>query len=134
MTGSSTVVAGDSIHPTSSAGAMGWELFGRGAVRQGNWKLVHVDASVGGGKWQLYDLAKDPGEVHDKSDEHPDIVSRLLGLWDTYCLETGVVWGKEVDHVGRLWDGPPRDVIGGNMLDHTTAWMKVRGGAVPVID
>lgn len=71
----------------------GWELCGRAAVRQGDWKLVFIPKPKGPEVWQLYNLAKDPGEVHDLADlpEHQVRKAALLRLWDQYVLETGVV-------------------------------------------
>jgi arylsulfatase A-like enzyme len=119
---------GNAIHRSST---MGWELFGRAAVRKGDYKLVHIEAAMGGrdyGKWQLYNLVQDPGEIHDLSDSHSDKVEELLAIWEEYCRETGVVWGAPIKFVGKLWDGPREDVIGGNMLTHTQAWMNVADG------
>lgn len=87
----------------------GWELLGRGAIRKGNWKAVFIpkvsmpSATVsdyaltstkqpkGPEKWQLYDLSKDPGEIHDLAGEEPEKVQELLTLWDQYVLENGVI-------------------------------------------
>jgi arylsulfatase A-like enzyme len=43
------------------------------AMRQGNWKLVHLP----GGKPELYDLAADIGESKDLSAEKPEVVTQL---------------------------------------------------------
>ena len=43
----------------------GWELFGRRAIRQGDWKALHLPEPYGPGDWQLYDLSTDPGEIND---------------------------------------------------------------------
>lgn len=94
----------DSDHDSLSAihndsGAMGWELFGRAAVRQGRWKLVHVPPMGGGrvdGKWQLYDLEKDPGENDDLSEAMPQKYDEMLARWEEYQRATGVVWGMPI--------------------------------------
>jgi arylsulfatase A-like enzyme len=72
--------------------ATGWELFGRRAIRQGNWKAVYIPVpSWGVAQWQLYDLSKDPGEINDLAAAHPDVLRGLLGLWQHYSTETGVL-------------------------------------------
>ena len=63
-------------------------------------------------KWQLYDLSKDPGEIHDLALEQPDHpkLRELLEYWTTYEVcrsregpvltlqaETGVVWSGPSD-------------------------------------
>ncbi|CAL5874141.1 uncharacterized protein PFLUO_LOCUS8429 [Penicillium psychrofluorescens] len=113
-------------------GTMGWELFGRGAVRQGPYKLVHVEPFAGGredGKWQLYHLEKDPGEVEDLSDSMPDKVEELIQIWEEYRQATGVVWGMPIRFVGEEWDGcDDEGIIGGDAITQTQAWMQVRQG------
>lgn len=69
----------------------GWETCGRAAVRKGDWKIVFLPKPKGTEKWQLYNLAKDPGEIHDLADEEPERLAALLKLWDQYVIETGVV-------------------------------------------
>jgi arylsulfatase len=129
----------DSIHGDDG---MGWELFGRGAVRKGKYKLVHIENAVGGrgsndrdgsqDGWQLYDLSQDPGEIDDIAEKYPDIVKELLQVWDQYRAETGVVWGTPIRFVGEEWDGNSEEgIIGGDAITQTTAWMKVRKNEAP---
>lgn len=72
-------------------GRMAWDTLATGApsprseivhslqvLRQGKWKLIEEGASYY--TWppqplQLYDLERDPGERHDLSAEHPDVVA-----------------------------------------------------------
>lgn len=77
------------VHPEGTS--TGWELFGRRAVRRDNWKAVYVPDLDGVSKWQLYDLARDPGEVTDLAGDHPEQLEELLALWRRYVEETGVV-------------------------------------------
>jgi hypothetical protein len=76
----------------------GWEMGGRAAVRKGNWKAVYLPSRkfkgpsrAGMDRWELFDLDKDPGEIHDLSQDYPDKLKELLKLWDQYVIETGVV-------------------------------------------
>ena len=69
----------------------GWELFGRRAIRQGSWKAVWIPGPVGQATWQLYDLSSDPGEIHDLAASQPDKLSALIGHWQKYVEETGVI-------------------------------------------
>ena len=69
----------------------GWELFGRRAVRQGYWKALYLPAPYGPGTWQLYDLSADPGEIDDLAASRPEKLAELLGLWDRYVEESGVI-------------------------------------------
>ncbi|KAI0536396.1 alkaline-phosphatase-like protein [Xylaria digitata] len=69
----------------------GWETCGRAACRRGDWKIVFIPKPKGPERWQLYNLAKDPGEVHDLAEQEPEKLKELIKLWDIYVLETGVI-------------------------------------------
>jgi arylsulfatase len=47
------------------------------AYREGDWKLVRFEGSP----WQLYDMRKDPTEIHDLAGKLPDVVERLKRKW-----------------------------------------------------
>lgn len=79
----------EAVHPEGTS--TGWELFGRRAVRQDEWKLVYVPDENGVSKWQLYDLSRDRGEIEDLAATHPEKFDELLGLWRAYVEETGVI-------------------------------------------
>ncbi|GFZ51561.1 Uncharacterized sulfatase [Saitozyma sp. JCM 24511] len=99
--------------------AFGWELFGRAALRRGKWKILHVAPAAGGrpdGKWQLYDMSVDPGEVNDLSEEHPDVLDDLLRQWELYVEQTGTVWGEDklpIGAKGTGWNATDENIIGG---------------------
>lgn len=126
---------GTSANAIHGDNAMGWELFGRGAVRKGKYKLVHIEPSAGGREddgWQLYDLSKDPGETEDLADTNPEKVKELLEVWEQYRAETGVVWGTPIKFVGDEWDGNEEEgIIGGDAITQTKAWMKVTKNSAP---
>ena len=81
----------DAVHDADTG--TGWELFGRRAIRQGDWKALYLPAPYGPGAWQLYDLSRDPGEVHDLAAARPDKLADLLELWDRYVEDNGVILG-----------------------------------------
>jgi len=56
------------------------ELGGRQAVREGDWKLVHMDIRSDSPRYELYNLTQDPGETNDISASHPNIVAHLQTL------------------------------------------------------
>jgi arylsulfatase len=84
-------LSGDAESVHDEATATGWELFGRRAIRQGDWKAIHLPEPYGPGAWQLYDLSADPGEIDDLAPSHPDKLAELLVLWDRYVEDTGVL-------------------------------------------
>jgi len=81
-------------HVHTADEAIGWELFGRRGLRQGNWKIVQLPIPEGSGAWQLYNLSNDPAEIDDLAASHPQKLEELLQLWDTYVAETGVLSDK----------------------------------------
>ncbi|KAK0210960.1 alkaline-phosphatase-like protein [Desarmillaria ectypa] len=108
--------------------AVGWELFGRAALRHGKWKILFMpEWSHGTGRWELYDLSTDAGETKDLSREQPEKLQELLILWDDYVRETGVVWGSALGPLPVETDTDHKDVIGGDPIDDIRAWMPGRG-------
>jgi arylsulfatase len=71
--------------------AAGWELFGRRAIRRGPWKAAWLAPPLGKGDWALYNLDQDPGELTDLAAERPEVLAELLGAWDDYVEENGVI-------------------------------------------
>lgn len=84
LTGETKAVHGEDF-------VMGWELFNRRAVRKGNWKILWTNAPWGKDAWALYDLVTDPGEQNDLSAQHPEKLAEMMGLWDQYAEEHGVI-------------------------------------------
>jgi arylsulfatase len=70
---------------------MGWELFGRGAVRKGKWKITKIEPPLGKGVFELFDIEEDPTESNDLSDLYPDKYLEMLAHWKTYVKDNGVI-------------------------------------------
>ncbi len=71
--------------------AICWEFFGWRAVRRGDWKATWLPAPFGVSDWQLFDLATDPGETTDLADTRPELMQELIGEWEAYAEDVGVV-------------------------------------------
>jgi arylsulfatase len=87
-----------SVH--TEAYVMGWELFGRRAIRQGDWKIVWEPAAtpweprdphITDDAWRLYNLADDPSEQVDVARQQPERLQALIAEWQIYAQETGIV-------------------------------------------
>jgi arylsulfatase len=76
---------------------VGYELFEMRAYLQNEWKLLRLPEPFGTGGWELYNLAVDPGEIHDVSAENPDVKAALAEAWERYAEANDVV-----DHQGRF--------------------------------
>jgi arylsulfatase len=70
---------------------MGWELFGRCAVRKGKWKITKIEPPFGKGVFELFDMQKDPTESHDLSAQYPDKYREMLNHWKDYVKNNGVI-------------------------------------------
>ena len=87
-----------------------WELFGRRAVRIGDWKMVWLNQPWGNGDWELYNLSEDPAETDNLVSTHPEQVERLLRAWEDYVQRNELV---VVDKV---------DILYSNGTSHYRAW------------
>lgn len=70
---------------------MGWELFGRGAIRKGKWKITKIEPPFGKGIFELFNLEEDPTESHDLSKQFPKKYLEMLNDWKSYVKENGVI-------------------------------------------
>jgi arylsulfatase len=50
-----------------------------------------VPEPYGAGKWQLFNVVKDPGESNDLSSAMPEKLATLKTAWDRYAEDVGVV-------------------------------------------
>ena len=88
----------DEIHTANDF--FGWELFGKRAIRQGDWKIIYepyhevLEPRPDGiltNQWQLYNLENDPAEINDLARTHPEKLAELIALWERYERENGVI-------------------------------------------
>ncbi|WP_420389741.1 arylsulfatase [Marinobacter sp.] len=76
---------------------VGWELYGRSAVRMGDWKIRLMEPPYGPGEWQLFNLAVDPTETTDLASKEPEKLKHLLAEWDKYVKRNGVIAADPAD-------------------------------------
>jgi arylsulfatase len=68
------------------------ELFGHRGVRRGEWKAVsRWLGRDGSAPWELYDLARDPGEQQDLAAGRPAELAELVRLHDAWATTNGVI-------------------------------------------
>ena len=70
---------------------MGWELFGRCALRKGRWKITKTEAPFGKGVFELFNMEEDPTESNDLAAEYPGKYKELLDEWKAYVKDNGVI-------------------------------------------
>jgi len=64
-----------------------WEHEGNRAVRDGDWKLV----SEGNTGWELYNMKEDRTELNDLSGERPDVLSRMIEMYEEFAQRAGAL-------------------------------------------
>jgi len=93
----------DSIHQPDES--IGWELFGKTAIRQGDWKIVQEpddafwtvrNPVAEAYRWRLFNLAEDPTELNDVSGQNPVKLQEMIRLWDEYEERNGVIIPNQV--------------------------------------
>jgi arylsulfatase len=83
----------------SAGDTLGYELFFRRALRKGDWKVVFLPAptnrytrgGVSTGRWQLFNVDRDPGETNDLATAEPKRLAELVRAYDEYAKAKGVV-------------------------------------------
>jgi arylsulfatase A-like enzyme len=83
-----TATLQDPTTPPKRVAPFYWEFFERGfkqALRQGDWKLLSLDA---GQTTELYDLGTDPSEQHNLAADRPDLVQRLAASLERARTDT----------------------------------------------
>ena len=76
---------------------VGYELMGNSAIFQGDYKALRLGAWVqslgieGAGAWKLYNIQKDPSELHDLSEQEPELLAELLVNYDEYSESLGII-------------------------------------------
>ena len=74
---------------------MGWELFGRCAIRKGKWKITKIEPPFGKGVFELFNMEEDPTESQDLSKQYPDKYNELLNDWKAYVKDNGVILANQ---------------------------------------
>tara|TARA_B100001027_G_scaffold140930_1_gene98008 strand:+ start:22 stop:594 length:573 start_codon:yes stop_codon:yes gene_type:complete len=87
----------------SNSETIGLEVTGNSALFKGDFKIVRNRPPNGQNKWELYNLANDPGETLNLADSMPKKLNELIKDYDVYVEENGVIdlpleyeWAKEM--------------------------------------
>ena len=70
---------------------LGIEIWGRRAIKVGNWKAVRMPKPLGDDQWMLFDLDDDPGEQHNLASDKPEMLAQLERAWEKYSTDNNVV-------------------------------------------
>jgi arylsulfatase A-like enzyme len=119
----------------SSEEPIGWELFARGALRKGDYKIVHFSKSEGGvgygndEGWELFNISNDPGETRDLASLMPEKLEELMKCWEEYVMDCGVVWGERAMQSGLSKEDAPD--YWQDELELQKSWMEAQDGQIP---
>ena len=93
MTGKSLLplLQGQSATVHDKNAVLGWELFAKRAIRQGDWKITLQAKPYGSGEWQLYNLKTDPSEQKNLAAKAPGKLRSMERLWEQYARKNGVI-------------------------------------------
>lgn len=80
----------DQVHPADATHCL--ELFGRIAVRKGDFKLTYSNAPWGTGDWELYNTRSDPTETSDLSRSEPEHLATMKAAWEGCQRENNILW------------------------------------------
>lgn len=75
----------------TSDDAIAYEIGGNAALFQGDYKIMLNRGALGGGEWQLFNIANDPGESENLARQMPDRFQRMLSLYQEYVQKNGVL-------------------------------------------
>lgn len=102
LDGKATVIRGPQV-------AVGGELFGGRNLTKGDYKAVwlndmatNIDPSLPVGRWLLFNIARDPGEITDLATREPGKLKELVADWDAYAKANGVILPATGSPVGRI--------------------------------
>lgn len=76
---------------------VGYELMGNSAIFQGDYKAIRLGAWLqafgveGAGSWKLYDIKKDPSELHDLGPQKPDLLAEMVANYAEYSKSLGII-------------------------------------------
>lgn len=94
------LLAGKATRVRPDGDAVGWEMVYRRAIRAGRWKAVYQPSLIPlfgrpvpltQTRWQLFDLAADPGETRDLATAKPMRLKAMSRKWEAYAAANGVV-------------------------------------------
>ncbi len=96
---------------------IGYELGGHAALFQGDYKIVNIRGPLGDDLWHLYNIVSDPGETVDLREKMPERFEVMLGNYQAYASENGVLpVPADYQQIRQVVLNGIRDRFGNNIL------------------
>ncbi len=76
---------------------VGYELMGNSALFRGDYKAIKLGSWLemmgvkSTGVWNLYNIKEDPSELHDLSEEQPELLAELVANYAEYSESMGII-------------------------------------------
>ncbi len=76
---------------------VGYELMGNSAIFKGDYKALRLGSWMqrlglqGAGTWRLFNIKEDPSELHDLSEQEPELLAELLANYTEYSENLGII-------------------------------------------
>ena len=105
------MLSGRRASPRGESDIIAMQMFGAMMVRRGDWKAVMMPEPIGAGRWELFNLARDPGETNDVSAQHPDRLAVLIQAWDEYARANNVILPNRTPYDGLADRLPPKPPV-----------------------
>jgi arylsulfatase len=58
--------------------------------------MTFSNAPWGTGQWELFDIRKDPTELHNLAAQQPQVTRSLLNQWQQCQARNGIEWDTEL--------------------------------------
>jgi arylsulfatase len=67
------------------------EMFGNRMVLMGEWKARYQMFPTGDQQWKLFNIVQDIREATDVSNEHPDILEKMVSAYDKWAQDVEII-------------------------------------------
>lgn len=98
-------------NPRGDGSVVAGQFFGASMARSGQWKAVWMPKPFGHDRWELFNVARDPGETQDLSGQRPDIRAKLIAAYQAYERNNNVIRPNRTPYDGLEDILPPRPPV-----------------------
>ncbi len=78
----------EDVHPDDAP--FGYELSGNAVLFKGDWKMIRNLPPYGSGEWELYNIARDPGETVNLASAEPARLADMRSDYARFAADNGV--------------------------------------------
>lgn len=105
------LLQGATVNPRPDSSIVAGQFFGAQYARNGSYKAVWMPKPYGFSRWELFDVATDPGETNDLSDALPQKRAQLIAAYKRYARQNNVIRPDRSFYDGLEERLPPRPPV-----------------------